>query len=302
MKKGGTTALVLVVLVIGVLGAVVLYSGTSSVTGAVPVGKVNMCHCPNFNEETQQCEGVLNVIEISQNAVLPHKAHGDFEAIPDGQGGFTCFPDGGENCGNGVVDAGETCDIGANAGDEGDDVGCDNPNGYGCINCASCESCGDNTINGNPEECDGNDLPAGCTQCQPDCACQTCDDQAFACTIGAANAPKNCAEGFVCDSFDPKVFTGNGDECGECDPIPPPTTTTTTVTTTSTSATTTTTLGCQLGTDECAPAGSTGPGNGCAPGVTCTSACTCTTATTSTTTTQPPSTTSTTIGGGEGGF
>jgi hypothetical protein len=113
-------------------------------------------------------------------------------------------------CGNGVLDAGESCDPPADAACPG-----------ACQPDCTCATCGDGLVNAPGEECDGADDALCPGTCQPDCTCaagtcgngvaelgEQCDgDDAAACP-GACRA--DCTCGPVC---------GNGvvEDAEECD-------------------------------------------------------------------------------------
>ena len=287
MKKGALTALVLVVLVIGIVGAVLLYSG-SSTTGAASSANKVCC-----KKET------------------PSGPHFEF-TNPNGCNDppkkepvdpTNCVPPGEPGCNNGQADPGEQC------GDPGT-AGCAaNEN---CVNC-KCQrgppACANGAIEFG-EECNEPGLP-GCpvgTDCKK-CKCvgpgdkrNPCDNGVFApengelCDINAN--PTGCPAGTKCIGKNGP----DGIHSCRCQGEGAATTTTTSSTTSTTSTTTTTAqqtcaekgfcqvvdnLGCEEG-ETCVSNGQFGAG-----GIAC-GVCTGSSTTSTTTTTEPPSTTSTT--------
>ncbi len=117
----------------------------------------------------------------------------------------------GAQCGNGMVDAGETCDPPADGACPGE-----------CLPNCQCPVCGDDQVNQGTEQCDGSDDSACPGQCQPGCTCSSscgnntiefgeeCDGSA----VGGDCPPVNCQPDCTCGPF-----CGNGtvDGSEECD-------------------------------------------------------------------------------------
>jgi cysteine-rich repeat protein len=114
-------------------------------------------------------------------------------------------------CGNGAVDAGETCDGAA-------DAACPGECGIDC-RCPAAAVCGDDSVNQPSEECDGSDDAVCPGLCQGDCTC------APFCGDGQTNQPSeqcddgNQTNGDGCDTNCTTSVCGNGIQAGaeQCD-------------------------------------------------------------------------------------
>ena len=114
-------------------------------------------------------------------------------------------------CGNGTVDAGESCD-GAS------DANCPGECGIDC-HCPAAATCGDGTVNQPSEQCDGGDDAACPGLCQANCTC------AAFCGDGTVNQPSeqcddgNNTNGDGCDNNCTNTGCGNGVQTGseQCD-------------------------------------------------------------------------------------
>ncbi len=139
----------------------------------------------------------------------------DAVVIPDSD----CQP---SACGNGIIDAGETCDDGNTVGGDGCDGNCHTEAGYTCATPGQpcVPACGDGTKQ-NTEGCDdGNTTPGD--GCSATCTVET----GWACTVTppATGSLCTCAPGYqqdpsgACVSIDP-CATGNGgcDANATCD-------------------------------------------------------------------------------------
>jgi len=112
---------------------------------------------------------------------------------------------GGGACGNGVIEADETCDGAADAACSGQcqaDCTCPPP------------TCGDQDVNQPSEECDGSDDAACPGNCQPSCVCLgVCGD-------GIVNQPSESCDGSADGCIEPAFFgcqpPGSHNECSCC--------------------------------------------------------------------------------------
>ena len=110
MKKGAISAVVLFILVVGILGAVLLYSGGSSATSAVPIDKETICHMPGQKTMTLPIKAAIAHLEKHASGESDFTGpccpgNNDCEEVCDGVNcqrtkcstGFTC-----ETAGNGA--------------------------------------------------------------------------------------------------------------------------------------------------------------------------------------------------------
>lgn len=197
MKKGAI-AIFLVVLIIGIVGAVIIYSGTSSPSAAasVPPGQSKIC-CKVENNGVIQfvlipqkaCENSPNGEEVAATNCVLSKSCGNDKV----NGAEQCDGADDNACGVYPCKADCTCQFCGDGATNGPEQ-CDNApcaNNYNCVaGTCNCELCGDAIKNGN-EECDGADDVDCAGNCQGDCSCpggggggdETCADLGGQCAV-----------------------------------------------------------------------------------------------------------------------
>ncbi len=149
-------------------------------------------------------------------------------------GDSTVDPDGGvpENCGNGMLNAGETCDDGNTTSNDGCSAQCIREDGWQCpVVGQACERCGDGVI-GENERCDdgntnGDDgCSADCTTIEDFYTCPTPGEACSQCGDGVVGAGEVCDDGNRssgdgcvqnCSAVEPGFACPmDGGECTEC--------------------------------------------------------------------------------------